>query len=287
MKILLTGSSGFIGRHIKQTLDKTEHELVTPSHKEADFNIFNRAEQWLPLLKDIDVVINSVGIIVENKQQCFVQLHTHAPSALFQACVQSGVKRIIQISALGADQNAFTAYQKSKLAADNILRDLPLIWTILRPSLVYGEGGASLAMFSRLAALPLIPLPDGGRQQVQPVHISDLVAAVLQSLQADNKQTIDIVGPQAITLAEYIQAIRVSLGKSKAHIISIPSALILASSQLGKYILPIMHPDNLRMLQQGSISDATPFSTLLGHLPLSVKEGLQKIKEEKNGLSIN
>ena len=276
MKILLTGGSGFIGRHIKQALIKSEHELITPSHQEADFNTFSTATQWLPLLKDIDVVINSVGIIVENKQQSFTQLHTHAPSALFQACVQADVKHVIQISALGADKDAFTPYQQSKFTADNVLRDLPIRWSILRPSLVYGEGGASLAMFTRLAALPIIALPDGGKQQIQPVHISDLVAAVIESLQAKDNQTIDIVGSQAITLADYIQAIRASSGKSKLRIIPIPSALILAVAQLGKYILPLMHPDNLRMLQQGNSADVAPLAALLGRSPLSIEAGLKQ-----------
>ena len=276
MKILLTGGSGFIGHHIKQALLKLGYELITPSHQEADFNTFSTAIQWLPLVKDIDVVINSVGIIVENKQQSFAQLHTHAPRALFQACAQAGVKQVIQISALGADKDAFTPYQKSKFSADNSLRDLPLRWSILRPSLVYGEGGASLALFTRLAKLPIIALPDGGKQRVQPVHISDLVAAVIQSLQAKDSQTIDIVGSDAITLADYIQAIRASLGKERLHIIPIPSTLMLAVAQLGKYIIPIMHPDNLRMLQQGNCADATPLTALLGRSPLSIDAGLKQ-----------
>ena len=297
MKILLTGASGFIGCHIKHALNKCEdYELITPSHCDADYTINITTEDWLSLLEGIDVVINSVGIITETKQQSFSNLHSKAPIALFQACEQMGVKRVIQISALGVDEHAFTSYQTSKLEADNILRGLSLTAFILRPSLVYGQGGASLAMFERLASLPVIALPDAGNQWVQPVYISDLVATVEQCLQTDPYpskacRTIDVVGPTAMTLAEYILAIRASLqkpAKYKARVIAIPSSFVLFVAQLVHHFIPIMHPDNLRMLQQGNTADVDPLITLLGRSPLAVEEGLQfrgRLKAELRGES--
>ena len=282
MNILLTGASGFIGSHIKHALlSDTKNKVITPSHKEADFNTFTQPENWLPLLQNIDTVINSVGIINETNTQHFSLLHSDAPIALFQACTQSKVKRIIQISALGADDNAFTAYQLSKLTADDVLRDLPLSWFVLRPSLVYGNGGASLALFKRLASFPFIPLPSAGKQKIQPVYIDDLVATVSQCLHAHNDcQTIDVVGPHAITLADYIQTIRLSQGKSKALIMNVSSALLLSLSHLGKHLFPLMHPDNLRMLQQGNTADVKPLTRFLRRSPLSVKTALN-IMEDK------
>jgi len=284
MKILLTGASGFIGHHIKRALNKyKEYELITPSHYDADYTINITAEHWLSLLEGVDVVINSVGIITETKQQSFSNLHSNAPIALFQACEQMNVERVIHISALGVDEHAFTPYQTSKLLADNVLRELPLLGFILRPSLVYGQGGTSLAMFKRLASLPVIVLPDGGNQLIQPVHISDLVATVEHCLRMDSYptkscQTIDVVGPSAMTLAEYILAIRASLKKktgSKSRIIPIPASYVLLAAQLAYHLIPIMHPDNLRMLQQGNTADVDPLIAILGRSPLTVEEGLQ------------
>ncbi len=292
MKILLTGASGFIGYHIKQALienagiKNSVDELITPSHQQANFNRCVDAADWLPFLEGVDVVINSVGIITETKAQRFSRLHSEAPIALFKACEQSKVKRVIQISALGADKHAFTAYQSSKLAADNALRQSTLSWSILRPSLVYGEFGKSLAMFKRIASFPVIPLPDAGKQYIQPVHISDVVATVIkilsrveafhQTVLNKNCQTLDIVGPQAITMAEYLQAIRASLGKTKAKIIPIPYSLALLAARLAHHVFPIMHPDNLRMLQQGNTADVAPLIALLGRPPLTLEEGLKQ-----------
>ncbi|MEE9304582.1 MAG: NAD-dependent epimerase/dehydratase family protein [Thiotrichaceae bacterium] len=293
MKILLTGASGFIGHHIKQALRTiSAYELITPSHQEVNFNTCVTSEDWLPLLEDIEVVINSVGIITETRHQRFSRLHSQAPIDLFQACEQSNVKHVIQISALGADKNAFTPYQKSKLAADNALRQSTLSWSILRPSLVYGESGKSLAMFKRLASLPLIPLPDAGKQYIQPVHVSDLVATVMRCLHqtSDGRdspthhQTIDVVGLNAMTLADYLQAIRVSAGKTPAKIIPIPYSLAMRAARIVRYVFPafsMMHPDNLRMLQQGNTADVAPLTTFLGRPPLSLEEGLKRLETNR------
>lgn len=78
--------------------------------------------------------------------------------ALFDASVQAGVKHIVQVSALGADAHAASAYHRSKKAADDHLRSLPISSTIVQPSLVYGPGGASASLFERFAAMTVIPI---------------------------------------------------------------------------------------------------------------------------------
>ena len=282
MTVLLTGGSGFIGSYIKKALLNLGYSLKTPSSNEANFSTPLSIEDWLPLLEGIDTVINTVGIISESKTQHFKEIHSDTPIALFQACTQSKVKRIIQISALGADSRAFTPYQLSKLAADNVLRKLPISWFILRPSLVYGKGGASLALFKRLAKLPIIPLPDAGKQKIQPIYIDDLVATVIQCLHAtNNQQTIDVVGPKAISLADYLQAIRTAQNKPKAIIVNIPSTFLLPLSNLGKQLFPLMHPDNLRMLQQGNTADVKPLVHFLGRKPLDINTAMLKMENVK------
>lgn len=284
MKILLTGSSGFVGGHIKQALDEAGHELVTPTHSEIDFNSVVTVDDWIPYLEGVDAVINAVGIIAEEKGQSFQKLHADTPISLFQACEQSGINRVVQVSALGADNKAFTPYQKTKLTADDFLRDLSLSWFVLRPSLIYGEGGASFKMFKALAKLPLISFPAGGKFEVQPVHISDLVATVIQCVKVDKdkaQKTIDIVGPSSMTIAEYIQTIRASMGKKKSMIIPVPMFLTMLSARIGQYIIPILHPDNMRMLEQGSTSDVVPLTSFLGRSPLALDDVLNEIIVDK------
>ncbi|MEE9327831.1 MAG: complex I NDUFA9 subunit family protein [Cocleimonas sp.] len=273
MKILITGANGFIGRHIKNAL-AAEHQLITPTHQQVDFSTAIPVEHWKYLLEGVDVVINCVGIIVERKNQTFSDIHTTAPIVLFKACLKSNVKRIIQISALGADKDAVVPYHISKLTADNALRELDILSFILRPSLVYGEGGTSFKLFKRLASLPMLLLPCGGVQQIQPVHISDLVKTVEQSLLIEKSQTIDVVGPDSMSLAEYIQKIRSSMGKGIAKVIPIPIQVAMALSSVLHYLMPILHPDNLRMLQQGNTADVAPLIAFISVPPIAIEEVL-------------
>ncbi|MDH5326446.1 MAG: NAD-dependent epimerase/dehydratase family protein [Gammaproteobacteria bacterium] len=272
MKILLTGSSGFIGRQVSTALEADGHEVVGVNRADGcDFNHMLKASDWLPFLQSIDVVINCVGIIVETEYQRFDRLHNLAPSALFCACDKVGIARVIQVSALGADDQAFTEYQLSKKAADDVLRQLSCDWFILRPSLVYGEAGRSTRFFNRLARFPVLPLLDGGQQQVQPVHIDDLVCAIQACLTAEPaRRTIDIVGPQVFSFAAWIQQLRQHLGKTPAFIVPIPFLFMLPVAYLIHHVLPLFHPDNLRMLQQGNTASSVAMTQLIGRCPRDI-----------------
>lgn len=275
-RILLTGATGFIGSHLTKGLQEQGYTIV-PISRSTGFN-FNRMitpEDWLPHLVDVDAVINAIGIIVKTRSQPFEILHYRAPVALFQACIQMGIKRIIQISALGADDNAFTAYQLSKKAADDTLRAMPVDWFVLRPSLVYGKDGVSMKLFQRLSRLPLIPLIAHEDCCVQPIHISDLVTTVMQCLITQHtQQTIDIVGPHPLTFDTWLQSFRKHEQRPPAKTVPIPFQFMLALARFAHCFLPLMHPDNLHMLKQGNVSDAAPLTAFLGRSPLTVEEGL-------------
>ena len=274
MRVLLTGASGFIGGHARRALDRAGYAVVPADRRHGvDFDRMLTVEDWLPHLRDVDAVINSVGIIVEARGQTFENLHQRAPAALFRACARVGVRRVVQISALGADERAFTRYQRSKKAADDVLRGLPLEWFVLRPSLVYGEGGASAAMFQRIARLPVLPLAGAGRQFVQPVHVDDLVATLLQCLRsASGRLTLDVVGPRPLTLAEWLRVIRARLGRAPAPILAVPWWLAMAFASVARFALPILHPDNLRMLRRGNTADVAPLTAFLGRPPIGVED---------------
>jgi len=143
--ILLTGACGFIGGRLMAALTGAGHRVRGVSRGSGhDFARMTTADAWRPLLAGVDTAINAVGIIAETRGQRFEPIHHLAPAALFRACVDAGVERIIQISALGADAHGITDYQRSKYAADEVLRALPVRGFVLRPSLIVGAENASL-----------------------------------------------------------------------------------------------------------------------------------------------
>ncbi len=291
MKILLTGASGFIGHHILQVLEKQNYEVIaccrspeklffkSESTRILQINFPNMTDQtdWLLHLRNIDVVINCVGIIAETKGQTFETLHTQAPTALFKAAEQTEVKKIIQISALGADESAQSAYHLSKKYADDALKNLNVDWYVLQPSIVYGDGAQSMALFHALAALPVHALIDGGKQLMQPVHVSDIAATIIQCLKPESPSylTLPMVGPKAISFKRLLEQLRQRLGKKPAPAFSLPGGLAQRSVFIGKWLgEPTFNAENIAMLRRGNSADAEPISQFLGHPTLSLEQQL-------------
>lgn len=288
MVILLTGASGFIGKHLAQVLSAAGHEVVAATRHAAstmagvsrtvaaDFTKDFSEADWLPRLHGVDVVINAVGIIREQGAQTFDAIHDRAPRALFAACAQAGVQRVIQISALGADAQAQSRYHLSKKVADDFLASLPIASVIIQPSLVYGPGGTSAQLFNMMASLPLIPLPGSGRQQIQPVHIGDLVDAVFAVLARGLPRGTRVVvaGPQAMSLREFLARLREAMHLGRAHFLPVPDPLMRLGAVMGRH-LPgaLLDPETLQMLERGnvaSVEDNARLQTILGHAPRSV-----------------
>jgi uncharacterized protein YbjT (DUF2867 family) len=290
MRIFLTGASGFIGGHILQALLASGHEVVAavrrpdrfPAREHCtavalDFSLPPAPEQWAARLQGIDAVINGVGIIGEDRRSRFDDLHHRGPVALFQACTEAGVHKVIQISALGADDTAFSRYHRSKKAADDFLASTDLDWAILQPSMVYGAGGASFTLFSALAALPVVPLIGDGSQRLQPVHVDDVVAAVLRLLQPDSPRRIRVTlpGPEVVTLAELLSRLRSWLGYRPAPVWRVPFGLVLTMGELvGSLVASPLNGEALRMLQHGNTGDPAGLTRLLGHPPKSLQNAL-------------
>jgi uncharacterized protein YbjT (DUF2867 family) len=266
VKILLTGASGFIGRNLVPVLAAGGHEVVPISRRHGvDFTDMQTPDRWLPWLQGVDVVVNAVGIIGETASQRFELLHAAAPIALFDACREAGVSRVIQISALGADDSAFSAYHLSKKAADDFLCRLDLDWFVLRPSVIYGLGGASTEMFLRMARLPVLPIIGNGGQMLQPVHIADVVATVMACLVSrDTRRTLDIVGNEAVPYVEWLQRLRLAQGRRRAMVLRTPVWLALLAVWLLQPLHPMVRPENIRMLVKGYQGDGRPWRAFIG-----------------------
>jgi nucleoside-diphosphate-sugar epimerase len=192
LRILLTGATGLIGRAVLVSLHGEGHAVVAVARNadaaarlpEAvacialDIAKATSPADWLPHLVGIDALVNCAGVLQDSPRDSTAGVHAEGAAALFAACERAGVRRVVQISAIGVDQGA-TAFARTKLAGDKALMARNLDWAILRPSVVVGRpayGGS--ALFRALAALPILPrLADAGPLQI--VQLDDLVRTVL------------------------------------------------------------------------------------------------------------
>jgi uncharacterized protein YbjT (DUF2867 family) len=280
MNVLLTGPDGFIGKHLAQSLRDAGHVVIAArrgardgsTDLAVDFARDLSVRDWLPRLAGVDAVINAVGIIREHGAQSFECVHKRAPQALFAACVAAGVRRVVQISALGADRGR-SRYFLSKRAADDYLATLPLDWTIVRPALVYGTGGASARLFTMLASMPLVPLPGRGHQCVQPIHIDDLTTAIVRLLSDPrcHRERIELVGPQPLTFRELLAELRAALYLGPPRFLPVPLPVMRASAHIAA-LSPrsSLDPETLTMLEAGNTGDPSATLRLLGRPPRPV-----------------
>ncbi|MEY2113843.1 MULTISPECIES: SDR family oxidoreductase [unclassified Rhodanobacter] len=296
MRVLVTGAYGFIGAHIVAALTAGGHEVVCavrgarvdtrfPGLRAIACDMARdlRCEDWLPRLDGIDTVVNCAGILRERGADTYAAVHEQAPLALFQACVRRGVRRAIQISALGDPADG--DFVASKHRGDAALAALKLDWLVLRPSLVYSArgsyGGSSL--LRALAALPgALPLPAGGTQRVQPIAAEDVGVAVVAALARPDvaHRIIELVGPEAMPLRDYLLAWRRWLGFGRVRILSVPLPLARGVAALGEWLgHGPLGRTMLRMLERGNVGAADAVTRLrdtLGLSPRSLQRALNE-----------
>jgi uncharacterized protein YbjT (DUF2867 family) len=192
MKIIILGGTGFIGRHICEKLIRAGHEVTVPTRKLENA----REIQTLPRLQPVacnvhdaqqlaravvghEVLINLVAILHGSEAE-FERVHVMLPQSIVAACKAGGVKRIVQMSSLGAAPDAPSQYLRSKGRGEQVFVQSGLNVTILRPSVVFGAGDKLLNVFAGLQqGLPVVPLACS-QAQFQPVWVEDVAQAAVQ-----------------------------------------------------------------------------------------------------------
>jgi uncharacterized protein YbjT (DUF2867 family) len=273
MKILLTGANGFIGRYLMSALSRAGHQVVPAVRNPADMdsaftdnapikidlNRDTNPDVWLPRLQGIDAVINCAGILQGDRRQSIDAIHDVAPKALFKACELTGVRRVIQISAISASADAGTAYALSKTRADGFLAGTGLNWTVVKPSLVYAPGAyGGTALLRAMASLPwLLPLPGNGRQMFRPIFIDDLSAWIVAALSdvRTYRGVFLLAGPDELTLKDILLDLRRWLGFTAAATIVVPMGLIRIAARLGDIFGGTINSTALKQLEFGNSTD--------------------------------
>ena len=220
-KILVLGGSGFVGRHVCEALFRLHHRITVPTRRLPARSVqmlpgveviqanVHDAKQLQALVRDHDAVVNLVAIL-HGDEAAFDRVHVQLPRTLAKVCKAEGVTRLVHISALGADPQGPSLYQRSKAHGEQVLQQAAqtsdLALTLLRPSVIFGADDAFINLFAKLQAVfPVMPLAGAGTR-FQPVWVQDVAQAIVTCLQSPTTagQTYEACGPEVFTLAELV-----------------------------------------------------------------------------------
>lgn len=292
--VLVTGGSGFIGHHVvshlaklgrrvivpTRRLERAKHLQVLPTVEVVQASLYDDAA-LSGLLRDVDAVINLVGILHSRPARSgepygpdFAKAHVELPKRLIAACAANGVHRFLHVSALGADPNGPSMYQRSKAAGEAaILSEPSVAATIFRPSVVFGEEDHFLNLFAALQKrFPFMPLASA-EAKFQPIYVEDVASAIVTSL--DNMKTagkiFELAGPKVYTLRELVEL----AGHYSGHprpVISLPESM----GRLQAWFMermpggPLMSRDNLDSMKVDNVA-THPMDPVLNLVPIPLE----------------
>ncbi len=293
MRIFLTGVTGFVGSHLLAKFQAAGHQvraLVRPSSMRkmsapAGVELVQGdVVENLGLasgMDSADAVIHLVGIIMEADGATFERVHHQGTTNVLAAAKRAGVKRFVQMSALGARADGVSGYQTSKWKAEEAVRHSGMEHVILRPSIIYGpRDGFVTQMVQVMRSAPLFrPVVGHGQYRFRPIYVEDVTECFLQSLASDLavNRTIDLVGPEELTLDQILAAIAECVGIRKPPV-HLPFQLMYLNAAILGILLrrPPVTTDQLRMLREGSTADPAPMLRIFKLNPGSFRDGLNK-----------
>ena len=298
--ILLIGGNGFVGRVIAAQLQLAGYSVLIPTGhlaaarelrmlpkvhvEDADIHDFDELQSLCGRIDKNGAVINLVGVLHDKPAQpygkVFKVAHVDLPKNIITAMQLHGLKRYLHMSALGADSNGPSMYQRSKGDGEAAVKASNLDWTIFRPSVIFGAQDQFINLFSKLTKLfPAMPLANH-QAQFQPVSVDDVASAFVKSLSMPQTihQSYDLVGPTVYTMKEIVE-FAARRAKTSCAIIPVP-AFVGYLQALAFEFLPgptLMSRDNIASMQLPNTLPANGIDALTDVFKMSRRslEGMQ------------
>ena len=294
-RAFVTGATGFVGRNLIRALLANGFLvrcLVRPG-SERDLQGFEsidrvpgdvlRPEGLVASVEGCAAVIHLVGIIRERPMRgvTFERLHTQATANMLDVARRAGAKRFLQMSALGTRPGARSRYHATKWQAEEAVRASGLDWTIFRPSIIFGPGDEFVSMLARMIGrLPAVPVLGDGQYRLQPIPVEQVAEGFARALRGPTGvgQTYEVGGPAAYRFVEILDAIGAAVDHPHVRKIHVPLGLVkLMTRVLGWLPLYPVSMDQIRMLEEESVTDPSRFFADFGITPEPLAEGLRRM----------
>jgi NADH dehydrogenase len=292
----ILGGGGFIGKYLVRNLTKKNYRCIistrnafqkgylktqaTPGSIELiDWNS-NNFDKIKESINNSDVVINLIGILYETRKQKFINIHADIPDAVSKICAKADVKKFIQVSAIGANENSKSLYQRSKFQGEVKALTNFKNSVIIRPSVVCGTEDNFTNLFSKLSILPIIPVV-GINYKFQPILVTDVADAIVKAIEVKSNygKIYEVGGPKVISFGDMVKSILKTLNK-KRFVVEMPMPIARIQSSIMSLlpIPPILTRDQCEILSEKNNVVSENHLTIkdLNVKPSDVEEAMKK-----------
>jgi uncharacterized protein YbjT (DUF2867 family) len=292
-RIFLAGGTGFVGTNLRAALGGRPLRLLVrdasrdPSLASGDVEVVEGdvtdASSLRGALDGCEAAINLVAIIEERGDATFDGVIRQGTVNVVEAAKAAGVRRFLQMSALGARHDPTYRYFEAKWQSERVVQTSGLAWTILRPSIVFGPGDGFINVLADLVRkAPIIPVVGSGQTRFQPVSVEEVAASFVAALDDPSTvgQTLELGGPDVFTYEQLLDLIAAKLGKRKrkAHVpVGLMRPVVKLTKPLPRSLRPPVTEEQLKMLAVDNCTDQSATARLIGRAPLRLVDGIDYI----------
>lgn len=293
--VLVTGATGFLGQRVVRELMARRHQVRCLIHSPGKERVFHHRaveihygsvlspDSLKQALYDVQSVVHLVGIIRTGRGVTFDGMHRQGTANVADAAKEAGARELIYVSAMGATSDPSYPYFYSKLQAELEVINSGLDYTILRPSVLFGEGDEFLTALAGLVRLgPITPVIGGGRNRMQPVAADDVARCVAASVgnSTVRKKTINLGGPHRLSYNDLLDEVALAMGK-RARRVHLPTPLVRPAVAIIERILPRapVTTDQIKMLGIRNVSEGRELEQAFGFTPKPLRGNIDYVKE--------
>lgn len=303
-RVAVDGATGYLGNHVVAALRKKNIEVRCIVHsgarpKDREFlssigaevveaSLENCGTDLKQALTGCDVAVHLIGSIAPRRGESLENLHAAQTANLVKASIEVGVRKIVQVTALGTAPDAPSTYHKTKFLAEENVRNSGIAFVIYRPSLIIGKrvGNRDSKLIARYRDLiqtrPKVPVIGNGQNKVQPIFVADLADAIVRGITEDSfdNRTFELGGNEIVTMKEFVERMIRFYGMNKS-VALIPAGLagILAVGCEMFQSVPTVSRDQIKLSGQDNICRDNALQKDFAITPTSVDDALSTYKE--------
>lgn len=294
MRVAVVGGTGFVGSHLVPQLLEVGHELRVVARGAARQRL---PEGLSPTFGDIvtgdgleaafegaDAVVNLAAVIQNRGVQTFRSVNDRGAANVVEAAKRAGVRRLVHLSALGADPDPHFPYLFSKWQGEQWVQGSGLEWVILRSSVVFGPGDGFFSLLAKTLRLPapFLVIPGDGQATFQPIFVGDLARCLVASVQDAPRanRLYELGGPAQMTLEEITIAVarainREWFGISRRRPLHLDPRMLRPGAVVMAKVMPqpLVTPEQLDMLVRPNVATADAVRANFGFDPQPLNLG--------------